>query len=145
MVLRHSCDQLLEILLSWLCRGNKLSLRSNLYAFGPITDRTTDCFFSSSAIPFAAKKCAKRSTYCSQSSFPSSNSPILPNVAAIFSTQFRQGVADPILVARICGIVDSKYIIQQLGANELQAMAFYTQMIHSRVSRIFEVRYNGTY
>ena len=46
----------------------------------------------------------------------------------------------------LCSIVDFKYIVQQLRANELQAMAFYTQMIHSGISRIFELlRYNGTY
>ena len=49
-------------------------------------------------------------------------------------------------LSEVCSIVDFKYIIQQLGTNELQAMAFYTQMIHSGVSRIFELlRYNGTY
>ena len=103
-----------------------ITLRSNLYAFCPITGRNTDCFFSSSAIPFTAKNVSNVQHTAANLLFPL-------QVCQYFRIQqpypahgFSKVFCIPFLLP--------KYVVQwtqiyysAIGLNELQATAFCTQ------------------
>ena len=56
-------------------------LASVWYAFGPMVERRTERFLLASLTPLAPKKCPSLSTYCDQSSSPSTYSPTAPKSA----------------------------------------------------------------
>ena len=94
--------------------------------------KRTAHFFSALSIPFATKKCSKRSTYWSQSSLVLSNSSTRPSVAVVI----------PQLVAKICRIFNINtyapllYTIHNIfienGNDDILRNVFNDQSIYNR-------------